>query len=354
MCGICGMVDLGAGPDAELVSRMADALVHRGPDDRGEFRDEHAALAFLRLSIIDLSPLGHQPMATRDGRVQMVFNGEIYNYRELRSELQARGHTFASESDSEVLLAAYVEWDVDCLAHLRGMWAFAIWDAEARRLFCAVDRFGIKPFYYRSAGPRLVFASEPKAFRGRRGAGSCRTSAPRATTWPTASATTAARPSSTTSSGSPARTRSSSTSGACGCHATGRSPRPASGPAIPTRRCERLFFESIRLHLRSDVAVGTCLSGGIDSSAVAGTVAHLLRTSSRRERGRPAPADVHGFLRAGGLRRAALRRGRRREHRLGGRTGSPSTPRGSSTTCRPSSTPRTSRSARPASSRSGT
>ncbi len=164
MCGLCGAVDLEGLEDATCVERMADALVHRGPDDRGAYVDAHASLGFLRLSIIDLSPLGHQPMTAADGDVHLVFNGEIYNYRELRRDLIARGHVFRSESDSEVLLASYLEWGLACVSQLRGMWAFAIWDRRARRLFCSVDRFGIKPLYYSCAGSRLVFASEPKAF----------------------------------------------------------------------------------------------------------------------------------------------------------------------------------------------
>ena len=103
-------------------------------------------------------------MAALDGRVQLLFNGEIYNYLELRAELKARGHRFRSESDGEVLLASYLEWGTSCVSHFRGMWAFAIWDRDERSLFCSVDRSGIKPFYYRRDGCALTFASEPKAF----------------------------------------------------------------------------------------------------------------------------------------------------------------------------------------------
>ena len=257
---------------------MADALVHRGPDDRGAYVDAHASLGFLRLSIIDPSPLGHQPMAAADGDVQLVFNGEIYNYRELRRDLIARGHVFRSESDSEVLLASYLEWGRECVRELRGMWAFAIWDRRAQRLFCSVDRFGIKPFYYRCAGNRLVFASEPKAFRA---AGIA--SAPDLEVVRDYLAFGAVDQTS--------RTFFEGIERLPGAHSLvfdhhGLSvtrywdvPRDGHRPAEPVEAVRDAFLESISLHLRSDVPVGTCLSGGIDSSAVACTVGHLLRTS---------------------------------------------------------------------------
>ena len=136
--------------DAAAVRLMTDTLAHRGPDDSGivELHDGHLVLGHRRLSIIDLSPLGHQPMASVDGRDWLVFNGELYNFREIRRELQQRGHAFRSESDTEVLLAAYREWGLESLHRFRGMFAFALWDGANRTLHLARDRFGVKPLYY--------------------------------------------------------------------------------------------------------------------------------------------------------------------------------------------------------------
>src|SRR5207245_281597 len=119
------------------------------------------------LAIIDLSDAGLEPFASDDGRLQLIFNGEIYNYLELREQLRARGHRFRSQTDTEVLLAGYREWGERCVEHFNGMWAFAIWDSEHRTLFCSRDRFGVKPFYYSLENGRFAFASEPWVLAGR-------------------------------------------------------------------------------------------------------------------------------------------------------------------------------------------
>ncbi len=142
---------------------MTDVLAHRGPDDAGLFVDPPVVLGNRRLSILDLSSAGHQPMASEDGRVWITYNGEIYNYKELAQELRARGHRFRSSGDTEVLLRAYVEWGPDCLARLNGIFAFAVWDRRRQELFSARDRFGVKPLYYTVACGRFRFASEIKA-----------------------------------------------------------------------------------------------------------------------------------------------------------------------------------------------
>src|ERR1700729_4048700 len=143
---------------------MAHAMAHRGPDDRGLkiFADSAVVLGHLRLSIIDLSPLGHQPMLSSDGMACVVFNGEIYNFREIRRELELRGHTFCSESDTEVILAGYREWGLDAISRFRGMFAFALWDAATRVLHLCRDRFGVKPLFYVLKQGELFFASEIK------------------------------------------------------------------------------------------------------------------------------------------------------------------------------------------------
>lgn len=172
MCGFTGFYAPNGGPDAAtltgLVSRAADTLAHRGPDGEGAWADEYAgiALGHRRLSIIDLSPTGQQPMASANGRFVIAYNGEIYNFLELRSELEAAGQTFRGRSDTEVLLAAITHWGLTtALERANGMFAFALWDREAHTLCLARDRLGQKPLYYGWAGDTLVFGSELKALR---------------------------------------------------------------------------------------------------------------------------------------------------------------------------------------------
>ncbi len=161
MCGICGIVrgDGSQPSDGKLVEMMCDELAHRGPDARGAFAAPGVVLGHVRLSIIDLDT-GAQPMSIGNGALTIVFNGEVYNFRELREQLAARGRTFRTKSDTEVILHLYDEYGVECLGHLRGMFAFAIWDAPRRRLFLARDRLGQKPLFYHHSEDRLVFASE--------------------------------------------------------------------------------------------------------------------------------------------------------------------------------------------------
>ncbi len=194
MCGIAGIYNLDGAPvDKRLLIAMTEIVRHRGPDDEGYLMIDtvsgktlscyhqdtiaviksqtqpilqappgNLAFGFRRLAILDLSPAGHQPMSNTDGTLWIVYNGEIYNYLELREELQHFGYHFTSNSDTEVILAAYQQWGVDCLQHFNGMWAFAMWDVRHRRLFCARDRFGIKPFAYFYDGKRFIFGSEIK------------------------------------------------------------------------------------------------------------------------------------------------------------------------------------------------
>jgi len=166
MCGIVGAVRLDGPPvDPATVGRAAMGLRRRGPDDHGVWHDSHAALGHRRLAILDLTPTGHQPMVSADGRYVVVYNGEIYNFRELRQQLAGDFSEWRGNSDTEVLLAAYAQWGTECLARLRGMFAFAIWDTRERCLFMARDRMGVKPLYYRVARNGLYFASRPRALR---------------------------------------------------------------------------------------------------------------------------------------------------------------------------------------------
>src|SRR5689334_8908416 len=170
MCGIGGIVRFDGGPvDGAALGRMVEALRHRGPDDEGVWTEGPVGFAHTRLSVIDLSAAGSQPMHLDEPRLTIVYNGEIYNHRELRRELETRGRRFRSSSDTEVILHAYAVWGADCVTRLRGMFAFVIWDAAARRVFAARDRLGIKPLYYLASGSELVFGSEVKTILAARG-----------------------------------------------------------------------------------------------------------------------------------------------------------------------------------------
>ena len=170
MCGIVGLltsksVDI---PEYEILKKMRDVLIHRGPDDAGEYirpLDEKGPFVFLghrRLSIIDLTT-GHQPLSNEDETVWVIFNGEIYNFNELREELKGRGHQFQTRSDTEVIVHAYEEYKENCFQYFNGMFAIGIWDGKRKRLVLARDRLGKKPLYYSSINGTFLFASELKA-----------------------------------------------------------------------------------------------------------------------------------------------------------------------------------------------
>jgi asparagine synthase (glutamine-hydrolysing) len=266
VCGIAGVVELDRPADRASVERLIADLAHRGPDGRGVFADDGVCLGHLRLAILDLSDAGLQPM--QDGELQLLHNGEIYNYLELREELRAMGHRFATGTDSEVVLAAYREWGEDCVERFNGMWAFVIWDGAKRTLFCSRDRLGIKPFYYRLEGGRFTFASEPWPLR-RSGANLRAVSDYLEQGY-------LDQGDETFFDGvlrlPPAH---SLTFGPNGLR-TWRywHLQPGEPPADPVGAMRELFLDAVRLQLRSDVPVGTCLSGGIDSSAIAVAVAH--------------------------------------------------------------------------------
>ena len=163
MCGIAGVINFNrsARVNPETLQKMCSAMAHRGPDDDGFYFDGPVALGMRRLSIVDLAR-GHQPIANEDESVWVVFNGEIYNHAEVRERLKAQGHRYRTQSDTETIIHAYEEYGRDCVRHLRGMFAFAIWDTKAQRLFVARDRLGIKPLYYQLTPESLVFGSEIK------------------------------------------------------------------------------------------------------------------------------------------------------------------------------------------------
>ena len=172
MCGVAGILNWnGQAASPEALRRMTDAVAHRGPDGEGFFTDGPLGLGHRRLAILDLTPAGHQPMATPDGRYVISYNGEVYNFQELRKELEALGHAFCSRSDTEVVLHALAEWDLAALDRFNGMFAFALWDTRDRRLLLARDRYGVKPLYYTVVGQTLLFGSEIKAILAH---GACR------------------------------------------------------------------------------------------------------------------------------------------------------------------------------------
>src|SRR5881296_65358 len=171
MCGIAGIFSRGDVPvPLRRLLAMRDDQVHRGPEAVGERTGPHIGLAFNRLAIIDLSPQANQPMASEDDTVWIVFNGEIYNFREVRQDLQSRGHRFRTQGDTEVILQGYRQWGIDVATRLNGMFAFALWDVSKETLYLVRDRVGKKPLFYRDAEGEVAFASEVRALiKGLRG-----------------------------------------------------------------------------------------------------------------------------------------------------------------------------------------
>lgn len=164
MCGICGILNLDGEPvPHRYLKAMVDSLSHRGPDDEGYYVDINIALGHRRLAVLDLSPAGHQPMVNKQGTIVLVYNGEIYNYLDLKSELTALGYLFQSNTDTEVLLYGFEEWGIEVVKKLNGMFAFALWDGNTRTIYLVRDRYGIKPLYWAKVGQTLMFASEIKA-----------------------------------------------------------------------------------------------------------------------------------------------------------------------------------------------
>ena len=274
MCGFVAIIGKGdRAVDRHELQRASEALVHRGPDDSGVFLEGSVGLGFRRLSILDLSTQSHQPFEDADGRFVLVFNGEIYNYVELRKELQQKGYSFRSTGDAEVLLTAYKEWDTDCLKRLNGMWAFVIYDRRERKVFGARDRFGIKPLFVCNDGERHIFASEIKAvtatdrvasqfnwriaarylLEGRLGEPDSRDE----TMFENISEIRAGHAFTVDHDGR-FRTWPHWSLPARGLRSSGD----------PVERFQEIFADSVRLRMRSDVPVGVCLSGGLDSTAV--------------------------------------------------------------------------------------
>jgi asparagine synthase (glutamine-hydrolysing) len=276
MCGIGGFVDPhGKLSGRRLLQRLAASLSHRGPDGEGMLQEGPFGLVHRRLAIIDLSDAGAQPL--RVGDISVVLNGEIYNYRELRAELIGMGHRFVGSSDTEVLAHAFLEWGAGCIGRLRGMWAFAILDSRDRTLTCSRDPFGIKPFYYAWLNGAFLFASEPQALvavgvpvrAGLEAAAhylALGLTDHASETFFAGIRQLGAGESLVVNAGAELRSLGSTDPFRSSEHA-----------GFAPERFARCLEESVRLHLRSDVPVGTCLSGGLDSSTVAALASRILR-----------------------------------------------------------------------------
>ena len=290
MCGIVGMYNFdGSKVEQQELDRFTDSLSHRGPDGRGTYIDENACLGFghRRLAILDLTDSGHQPMSYGDERYWITYNGEIYNFIELRKDLERLGHHFFSESDTEVILASYIEWGENCQFKFNGMWSFAIWDATEQMLFLSRDRFGIKPLFYLYDGRHFLFASELKAFMSL-----------------------------------PTHIKPKFDLGMVAHFANNESAektilkgvknlnggfqlilRQDKSPIIKrwwitndhlvdvpnsfeeqVEKYKELFLDACRIRMRSDVPIGTALSGGLDSSSVLCSMAYIRSAGSRKHR----------------------------------------------------------------------
>jgi len=275
MCGICGIYQERAGDPAVFragAARMATCLAHRGPDDEGVWADPggRIALGNRRLAIIDLSPAGHQPMADPTGDVVLTYNGEIYNFRDLRAELAAGGYAFRGHSDTEVILALYLRDGVEVCRRLRGMFALAIWDARTQQLVLARDRLGIKPLYYAHRESRWVFASEIRAIRAS-GLLDLRVDHAALAAFLRLGSVPAPMTAFEGVEELPPAHVLTVTGGRAALHRYWDLPAPGAGPEEPAaaaREIRNRFREAVTTHLVSDVPLGVFLSGGVDSAAI--------------------------------------------------------------------------------------
>jgi asparagine synthase (glutamine-hydrolysing) len=283
VCGICGIFHFDRENKVErtMLEALNRQIVHRGPDDAGFYLSENVGLAMRRLSIIDLQT-GHQPVSNEDGTISIVYNGEIYNHSELRTQLEARGHRYRSKSDTETIVHLYEEYGRDCVQHLRGMFAFALWDGRSRRLFAARDRIGIKPFYYfRNAG-MFLFASEIKSLLAHPNMRARLSQAG----LPEYLAFGYLSGEETLFEGIrkllPGHTLELDETGALRIRSYWDLPSPSATEVRPksyyVKTYRTMLEDCVASHLMSDVPLGVFLSGGLDSSAVAG-----LMTKIRRE-----------------------------------------------------------------------
>src|SRR2546421_8743252 len=297
MCGIAGILGNDMPDMAAVLARMSGALVHRGPDDAGVAQwpasksTPQAAFAHRRLAIIDLSPAGHQPMSTQDGRFTIIFNGEIYNYRALRKELEVEGARFTSHSDTEVLLQLYARRGRECLRWLRGMFAFAVRNNDTGEVFIARDHLGIKPLYYYQTGQLFIFASELRALLAseivprrlnRTGLASYLQNGSVGAPETIIEGIRLLQPGHylTIKSGKDGGLEVRETSYTEDWLSSATAP-PGLDRQAAVEALRETLKESVRVHLVSDVPLGPFLSGGIDSSAI---VALIRQVAGERPR----------------------------------------------------------------------
>ena len=278
MCGIVGDINFNnRAIEEQNIREMMHKIKHRGPDDEGIFIEDSVGLGFVRLSIIDLSSAGHQPMISDDSRFVLIFNGEVFNYIELREELRAKGYKFRSNSDTEVVLKSYQEWGEKCLDKFNGMWAFVVYDRETKETFGARDRFGIKPFYYYRDNKRFLFASEIKAIKvAVKDALSIneqaifnylvfnRTDYGEKTFYNEICRVPHGHSFCISSSGEFKLHKWYDLSSHC------------NKDKIDSKEYRELLTSAIKLRMRSDVPVGVCLSGGLDSSSIISIISKKL------------------------------------------------------------------------------
>lgn len=282
MCGICGVVnfDRKQWVERRTLAAMNQQMVHRGPDDEGFYLNENVGLAMRRLSIIDLQT-GQQPVRNEEGTLWLVYNGEIYNHQELRAQLKLRGHRYRSRSDTETIVHLYEEYGRDCVQHLRGMFAFALWDVRRRLLIAARDRLGIKPFYYRCTKNHFLFASEIKALLAHPGVAAelNRTALPEYLTFGYLAGDE------TLFAGLlkllPGHTLEVDEAGQLTIEPYWDLPGSCNSDSRPrsfyVQSYRNLLEEAVASHLMSDVPLGVFLSGGVDSSAVAALMTRIRR-----------------------------------------------------------------------------
>lgn len=286
MCGLTAILSLEGQTDLRLpIERMTDQLVHRGPDDSGILVENPVALGFRRLSILDLEQTGHQPMTSADGLCTIVFNGEIYNYVELREDLRKKGYRFRSTGDTEVLLNAYREWGEACLSKLNGMWAFIIYDRRRNLIFGSRDRFGIKPLFVHRNKQHILFASEIKAIRASGLYAS-------ETDWETVADFLVRRKLDETERTFFAGIEQvpPGTSFELGIDGTLKEHTYWSLNTLtpseiddPIATYSELFEDAVRLRKRSDVPLGVFLSGGVDSTSIICSLARIRENRPMEE-----------------------------------------------------------------------
>jgi asparagine synthase (glutamine-hydrolysing) len=268
MCGICGIVNFdGRDVEEHELRLMMQTMKHRGPNDDGVFKDGNTGLGFVRLSILDLSPAGHQPMLSQDGRYALVFNGEVYNYIELKQQLNSK-YSFRTKTDTEALLTSYMEWGEGCMDYFNGMFAFGVYDKQQKSLFIARDRFGVKPFYYYLDSNRFIFASEIQPILA------VLPGKPRPNNQVIFDYLTFNRTDHTEETffegikklqhGHSLKVGRNGISIKRWYNLREKNQAPFNSP----QEYQELFRDAVKLRLRADVPVGVCLSGGLDSSSI--------------------------------------------------------------------------------------